>query len=119
MKRSYILTGIVVILLSLMVQTAGAQAKTGDGFWVVESSLAAPQDVIVRFYEQGNVLIYEEHLTGVRMDISSRSTRRKLDRSLLDAQAAWQESKRALQDRGLVAARFGIDPKNISWSNQR
>jgi len=120
MKRSNILTGIAVILLSLFVGSAGAQTKTGNGFWVVESSLAAPRDVKVRFYEEGNVLIYEEHLTGVRMDVSKRRTRRKLDQSLLDARAVWQENKRALEDRGLVAARFGVIAGGISsWGNQR
>ncbi|WP_431217209.1 hypothetical protein ACQ86N_23345 [Puia sp. P3] len=120
MKHSYMLTGIAVILISLFVQYAAAQTKTGDGFWVVESSLAAPRDVTVRFYGEGSVLIYEEHLMGVRMDVGKRRTRRKLDGSLLDARAAWQVYGRATEDRGIVAARFGVDPGGTSsWSSQR
>jgi hypothetical protein len=120
MKHSYILTGIAVILISLFVQSAAAQTKSADGFWVVESSLAAPRDVTVRFYEEGSVLIYEEHLMGVRMDVSKRRTRRKLDRSLCEVRAAWQVNKRATEDRGIVAARFGVDPGGTSsWGSQR
>lgn len=117
MKRQYILIYIAVILMGLFGLRAGAQTNGGGGFWVVESSLAAPRDVIVRFYEERNVLIYEEHLMGVRMDVSKRRTRRKLDQSLLDARVVWQANKRTTGDRGLVAARFGIEPKSISWSN--
>lgn len=129
MNRSSILSGIAVILLSLSARSVCAQ--TGDGFWVVESNLATPRSVTVKFYEEGNRLIYEEHLTGVRMDVSKRRTRRRLDQSLRDARAlakstteegtrsAWQENKRALEDRGLVAARFGVGVAGISWSKER
>jgi hypothetical protein len=136
MQRSSILSGIAVILLSLFVQCAcaqdeirfgnrkigagvsghqggsGHQGESAEGFWVIESNLATPEIVTVKFYEAGNRLIYEEHLVGVRMDVSKRRTRRRLDQSLRDAQAlarvpaVWQQNERTLEDRGLVAARF-------------
>jgi hypothetical protein len=118
MKHKSILTAVAAVLLSLFVQSAYAQngngRQTSGGFWVVESNLATPHIVTVRFYEEGKQLIYEEHLTGVRMDVSKGGTRRRLDQSLRDARAAWQESRRVLEDKGLVSARFGI-----SWSKER
>lgn len=95
------------MLLSLFVQPACAQSSdsrpVSGGFWVVESNLATPHIVTVRFYEEGNRLICEEHLTGVRMDVRKRGTRRKLDQRLRDA---------------LAKAR-AVGAGGVSWSKER
>ena len=98
--------------------TSSVPAHTDGGFWVIESNKATPENVIVRFYEEGNLLIYIEHLSGVPMDLSKRKTRRKLDQSLRDARSAWQKNKTLISDKGLVASRFGVTA-GASWVDWR
>ena len=118
MKRWSILSGIAVILLSLFVQPACAQGsdsrQAGGGFWVVESNLATPHIVTVRFYEEGNRLIYEEHLTGVRMNVSKRRTQRRLDQQLRDVLTLAKARENGAADVSDSARAAGI-----SWGKER
>jgi hypothetical protein len=112
------------MVLSLSVRPACAQSSdshpVSSGFWVVESNLATPRIVTVRYYEEGNRLIDEEHLTGVRMDVSKRGTRRRLDQRLRDALAL--EKVRAADGEGPARAAGGQDPPRadgVSWNKER
>jgi hypothetical protein len=73
------------------------------GFWEVVSNIATPKEATVQFYDLERHLIYQERVVGVKLDLSSRRTCRRLNRSLQVALLAWEEHKQLMKDKGLVA----------------
>jgi hypothetical protein len=111
MKSLDILSMTIAIGLGLTGASAQAPSRAGtipeNGFWVVVTNEKTPDMATVQFYDLSKHLIYEEHLTGVRFDLSKRITRKRLNQSLQSALIAWDENKQMLEDKGFVAARFG------------
>jgi glutathione peroxidase-family protein len=112
MKSIKVLAIIGTILLSTVAASAQRSAKrTGvvpeNGYWVVVSNVATPRVATIKFYDLENHPIYEELITGVRIDVSKKKVCRRLNQSLQSALVAWQENKELLKNKGLVAARFG------------
>lgn len=109
MKRNQIIP-IVVLLLMWTVMPAWLKAQERrvgpvpeKGFWEVVSNIARPTEATVQFYDLERHLIYEERVVGVELDLSSRRTCRRLNRSLQAALLAWAEHGQAMKDKGLVA----------------
>lgn len=111
MKSIQVLSIAVIITLSVLTASAQAPSKAGaipeNGFWEVITNEAASGLATVKFYDLSSHLIYEEHLAGVRLDLTRRKTCRRLNQSLQSALVAWEENKQLLKDQGFVAAQFG------------
>ena len=109
MKRKQIIP-IVVLLFVWAVLPACLKAQgrrvgpvPEKGFWEVVSNIATPREATVQFYDLERHLIYQEHVVGVELDLKSRRTCRRLNRSLQAALVAWEEHKQVMKDKGLVA----------------
>lgn len=113
MKSIKILAAVGMILLSTVAASAQQRpAKRAgvvpeNGYWVVVSNEATPRVATIKFYDLENHPIYEELITGVRIDVSKKKICRRLNQSLQSALVAWQENKEVLKNKGLVAAQFG------------
>jgi len=105
---------ISIVIGTLLTQRAAAQTKSepmpGNGIWQIITNVGTPDLATVRFFDLEQHLIYEEHLSGVRLDANKRKTRKLLNKSLQAALVAWQQSPGLLRDKGLVAAQFGGSP---------
>ncbi|MBS1660993.1 MAG: hypothetical protein JST68_08070 [Bacteroidetes bacterium] len=99
----------MILLATIGVSSAQGPVAT-NGYWVVVSNVSQPKDASVKFYDLANHLIYEEHVTGVQLDLSKRKTLKKLNRSLQSALVAWNTSKEFMKDKGLVAVEFEGHP---------
>lgn len=64
-----------------------------QGYWVIESNIEAPLDHIVRFYNNDNELIYQETLTGIKLNPDKRKVKMKL-KKLLEARVLALEKKK-------------------------
>lgn len=114
MKLLYVLllAGILMFVSLGASARPGKEPKPDNGFWVIVSNEKTPDSSIVQFYDQKSVLLYEEHVNGLRIDIGSKRTRRRLNKSLQTALIAWNKEKELLKDKGFVAAEFKIGGKN-------
>ena len=81
------------------------------GFWVIVTNLNIPDSATIQFYDQKNVLLYEEHIAGFRFDTGKKRTRRRLNESLVIAMEAWNRDKETLKDKGIVSEKFRIGGK--------
>lgn len=77
-----------------------------QGFWVIITRDNAPAMTVVRFYNERQVLVYEEHLDGVRLDGSNHRVQQRLNKSLRTALVAWEGNRKVMRDQGLVAMLF-------------
>ena len=109
MKRKQYIP-IIVLLFVWAVLPANLRAQgrrvgpvPEKGFWEVVSNIATPKEATVQFYDLECHLIYQERVVGVNLDLSSRRTCRRLNRSLQAALVAWEEHRQLMKDKGLVA----------------
>ena len=66
------------------------------GYWVVEGNRHQPRQHTIRFYNNDNVLVYQETLADTRLRINRKKTRIALKKALDAAVVAW-EGKRSLE----------------------
>ncbi|HEX6193823.1 MAG TPA: hypothetical protein VFZ42_15725 [Chitinophagaceae bacterium] len=107
-------TILVALLFMIVATTIQAQDSRPEipkwhsekGYWVVESNINSPLDHIIRFYNNDNVLMYKEAVTGVRMDPTKRKTKMKLKKVLESSMDTWQLAKVAEENKNYVAAVF-------------
>ena len=52
------------------------------GYWVVENNIHDPQNNIIHFYNNEDVLVHSEKLAGVKLDINKRKVKMKLKKAL-------------------------------------
>jgi hypothetical protein len=74
------------------------------GYWVIESNIHTPLDHIILFYNNDNVLVYKETVTGVRINANKRKVKMKLKKALESALTAWEEKKVPGEDKNYVLA---------------
>jgi hypothetical protein len=74
------------------------------GYWVVESNLNNPLDHLIRFYNNDDVLIYTEKLSGIRLDVSRRKVKMKLKKALDASVLAWEQKRTPEEKKNLLAA---------------
>ena len=74
------------------------------GYWVVESNIHSPLQHEVRFYNNDNLLLYRETLTGIKLDPTRRSVKMKLKKILDSSAEAWQGQKRMEENKDYVMA---------------
>ncbi len=66
------------------------------GYWVIESNINSPVNHIIRFYNNENELLYQETLTGVKMNAGKRKVKMKLKKVLESSFLAWEKKKDGL-----------------------
>jgi hypothetical protein len=109
MKSIQIFTIVLAIALTTLTASAQNPAQSPDrGFWVIITNAANPYFATVKFYDLENHPIYEEQLSGVRLDVNKRKTRKRLNQSLQSALLSWETNKHLLKDKGFVAAQFRV-----------
>lgn len=104
----------IAILALLSLFGAGAFAQETEnavprwasdrGYWVVESNIHTPLNHTVRFYNNDNILVYQETLTGVKLNPDRRRTKMKLKKILESSVTAWEKKGAKSEDIGLVKA---------------
>jgi len=77
------------------------------GYWVVESNIYKPLDHIIRFYDNDNILLYKEVVTGMRLDPTKRNVKMKLKQVLETNIVAWQQVKAGKEKGNYVAMELG------------
>lgn len=101
---------VVAIVLSLIPfcsfaqngRTATPQWVSDRGYWIVESNLHSPKNSIIWFYNNDNLLIYKETITGQKLNPAKRKTKMKLKRALETSLTAWEEKKKPVEEGNLV-----------------
>jgi hypothetical protein len=63
------------------------------GYWVVESNIHSPLENTVRFYNNDNVQIYKETISGTRINFKKAKVKMKLKQALESAILAWEKNK--------------------------
>ncbi|GAA4469299.1 hypothetical protein GCM10023189_56130 [Nibrella saemangeumensis] len=76
------------------------------GYWVIETARQPNRQTIVRFYNNANKLIYQEDLTGKRLNIRRAKTVIRLNGALDQAMTQWASTQHFQSDQNLVAAQF-------------
>ena len=104
--KQIIKTSLLAIAFSFATMISFAQEKHGSspgwvsdkGFWVVESNIEKPNDHIIRFYTNDNVLVYKETLIGVKLNIERRKVKMKLKKALDETIVAWESKKEPAEE---------------------
>ncbi|HVU94522.1 MAG TPA: hypothetical protein VHE34_04825 [Puia sp.] len=99
MKKILCIVGLMMIIVAM-------KPPPEQGFWVIITRDNAPAMTVVRFYNERQVLVYEEHLDGVRLDGSNHRVQQRLNKSLRTALVAWEGNRKVMRDQGLVAMLF-------------
>jgi hypothetical protein len=74
------------------------------GYWVVESNIQDPLNHQVRFYNNEDILLYKETITGVKLDPARKRVKMRL-RKVLDATLlAWEKNQKPEEDKNYVLA---------------
>src|SRR5687768_3074840 len=104
-------TVLTVILFAFIGSAVFAQEEKPEvpkwhsekGYWVVESNIHTPMDHIIRFYNNDNVLLYKEAVSGIKLDPSKRKIKMKLKKILESSVDAWQQVKVNEESKDYVA----------------
>lgn len=111
--KQKIKTGVAAIALSLISLCSFAQEEqqtttprwvSDNGYWVVESNINTPLDHIIRFYNNDDVLVYKETITGVRLNTAKRKVKMKLKKVLDASVLAWEQKRMPEENKEYVAA---------------
>ncbi|HOZ84358.1 MAG TPA: hypothetical protein PK191_02655 [Niabella sp.] len=63
------------------------------GYWVIESNAQIPDQSTIRFYNNSQLLVYQETITGVVINIRKRKVKMQLKKSLEQAISAHNEKQ--------------------------
>ena len=74
------------------------------GYWVVETNIHSPLNHIIWFYNNDNVLIYKEALSGIKLNPDKRKVKMKLKWVLESALLAWEQKGIPEENKKYVAA---------------
>ena len=74
-------------------------SKEEKGYFVLVNTREEKKITTVRFYNNDNVLIYEEKVSGVKFNLSKKKTVEMLYKGLDKAVIAWNEKPETLKDK--------------------
>lgn len=108
--KQKLIPAIAVIFLSLISCYSFAQNEPSSsprwvsekGYWVAESNIHSPLDHVIRFYNNDNVLVYKETLSGVKLNLNKRKVKMKLKKVLDSSVLAWEKKKEGSEENALV-----------------
>jgi hypothetical protein len=107
MKKTISILALTVVMVSFAICNVSAQTnKTTfqqNGYFVLESNKTDKKATTVRFYNDNNVLVYEEKVTGVKFNLNRTKTLDKLNEGLEKALLAWNEKQETLRRKDWVA----------------
>ena len=101
-----------VAVISLLI-TVGTFAQTDEeqtnsyavpkwvsnkGYWVIESNKQTPQNSIVYFYSNDNVLVYKEKIEGVVLNLKKRKTKMSLKKVVEQSVLAFEKMKKPAEN---------------------
>ena len=72
------------------------------GYWVVESNVKTPKSAIVYFYNNDDVLVYQEKIEGVKLNLKKDATKMKLKTVLETAVWAWNVKQPVKESQSLA-----------------
>ena len=108
--RTKIILGAILIagILAFQPQACAQKKNNADenGFWQIVSNLNDPHQLTVQFYTKDRQLIYEEILQDVRLNLTKKNIRRKLNRTLKEAFEFWAVNRTMPVANDLVAKRL-------------
>jgi hypothetical protein len=101
--------GAVLCLFSLSSFAQGDKQATprwvsDKGYWVVENNIHDPFNHIIRFYNNDDVMVYKETLSGVRLNTNKVKVKMKLKKVLETSALAWEQKKVSEEDKQYLAA---------------
>ena len=105
-------TPVITMALSLLTLASFAQEPqkgiprwlSDKGYWVVESNIHIPLEHTIWFYNNENVLIYKETVSGIRLNPDKRKVKMKLKKVLESSVMAWEQKKVPEENKDYVAA---------------
>ncbi len=110
--KQYFKTMMTAIVLALISFSSFAQEEqpaapkwvSDKGYWVIESNIKDPLNHVVRFYNNDNVLLYKETVSGVKLNPEKRTVKMKLKKVLETTVIAWEQKKTTEENKNYVAA---------------
>lgn len=72
------------------------------GYWVVESNVHVPKQYTVRFYNNDQVMVYQEQVQGVVLKLEKRRVKMNLKKVLEAAVVAWEKQRQPKENEGWV-----------------
>jgi hypothetical protein len=77
---------------------------SAKGYWVVESNINTPTEQTITFYNNNDVVVYKEVISGVAMKLEKRKVKMQLKKALETSVVAWEENKIIEENKHYVAA---------------
>lgn len=101
--------GVALSLCSLSSIAQGEKQETpgwvsDKGYWVVENNIKDPFNHIIRFYNNDDVMIYKETLSGVRLNTNKTKVKMKLKKVLETSAIVWEQKKVSEEEKQYVSA---------------
>jgi hypothetical protein len=93
----------IVSLISFS-QSSSPRWVSDKGYWVIEGKTSQPLDHIIRFYNNDNVLVYKETVTGIRLNPAKRKVRMKLKKVLDESIMVWENKGEPAEEMAYVKA---------------
>ena len=94
--RILMILSIAVLLVAAMAVVTPVSAQDwvpANGYWEVITNVKRPSEAIVKFYDLQGHKVFEEQVTGMRLDLRKRKTCRWLNKQLQTALVAWASRK--------------------------
>jgi len=107
---------IAAVLLTLVCSAVQAQETSVDpnpkwvsskGFWVVKGNVSNPKESTVYFYNNNNVEVYKEVVSGEVLKLKKRKTLMTLKKTLETAVFAWEQNKPINENEKVFVAALG------------
>ena len=108
-KQLYLLLFIIFLgISSTSFSQSKARAKciSSKGYWVIENNIKAPKNCTIYFYNNGNVMVYNEEVKGIKLNTERRKTLLKLKSALEQAVVAWENGQKENLNNMLVLTAF-------------
>lgn len=72
------------------------------GYWVVESNVKIPKQYTIRFYNNDQLMVYQEQVQGIVLKLQKRSVKMNLKKVLEAAVLAWEKQRQPKENEGWV-----------------
>lgn len=76
---------------------------SAKGYWVLEENIHKPTEQVIRFYNNDNLLLYQETLTNMKMNVAKRRIKMKLKKLLESTITTWEQNKIVRQNQNYVS----------------
>ncbi|MBN8838488.1 MAG: hypothetical protein J0I09_14595 [Sphingobacteriia bacterium] len=70
---------------------------SNKGYWVIKSTLSAPTEQTVLFYNNNHILVFEQTVSGKILNINKRRVKKQLEKTLDASVIAWENKRDSMQ----------------------